>query len=534
MHYLHGKVKDWLNGYRPPLVCIRSSCTINTTEEPALFGRLVSAISKSFRMSQDLHILFFPFLAPGHSIPMVDMAKLFSSRGVKSTILTTTANAPLIQPTVDRANQSGHRHPITTSVIRFPAAAAGLPDGCENATHVTTEEAKLKFLQAVAMLRQPFEQALRRHNPDAVITDFFLPWSVDVTLELGLPCLVFQGTSLFALCAYQSIKRHKPLESLPSDAESFVVPGLPHRIEMLRSQQRGSSEAPSVLEFHRQVGEAVQKSDGVMVNSFQELEPEYAEHYRNVDGKKAWHVGPVSLCNKDVLEKFERGDETSIDFNKCMDWLDAKARGSVIYVCFGSISQFSTAQLREIAIGLEAADKPFVWVVREVGGDGAEWLPEGYEERVVGAGKGLIIRGWAPQTLILDHPAVGGFLTHCGWNSCLEGVSAGVPMATWPLFAEQFFNEKLIVEVLGIGIGVGVKEYAAREHEQKRKVVMAEAIAKTVARLMGGGEEAEGMRRRARELGEMAANAVEIGGSSYVHMGDLIEELIDRRNAEGL
>ncbi|URE14975.1 UDP-glucoronosyl and UDP-glucosyl transferase [Musa troglodytarum] len=148
-----------------------------------------------------------------------------------------------------------------------------------------------------------------------------------------------------------------------------------------------------MLEFYRQVGEAVQKSDGVMVNSFQELEPEYAEHYRNVDRRKAWHVGPVSLCNKDVLEKSGRGDKTSIDFNKSMDWLDAKARGSVIYVCFGSISQFSTAQLREIAIGLEAADKPFVWVVREVGGDGAEWVPEEYEERVVGAGKGLIIRG---------------------------------------------------------------------------------------------------------------------------------------------
>jgi hypothetical protein len=67
-------------------------------------------------------------------------------------------------------------------------------------------------------------------------------------------------------------------------------------------------------------------------------------------------------------------------------------------------------------------------------------------------GKGLIIRGWAPQVLILDHEAVGGFVTHCGWNSTLEGVTAGVPMVTWPMFAEQFFNEKLVTQVPSLNL----------------------------------------------------------------------------------
>ncbi|PRQ23115.1 putative flavonol 3-O-glucosyltransferase [Rosa chinensis] len=130
------------------------------------------------------------------------------------------------------------------------------------------------------------------------------------------------------------------------------------------------------------------------------------------------------------------------------------------------------------------------------------------------------MRGWAPQLLILEHEATGAFVTHCGWNSILEGVSAGVPMITWPVSGEQFYNEKLVTELLRIGVAVGAEKWATFGEESVKR----EAIEKAVAEIMVG-DEAEEMRSRAKALREMASRAVEEGGSSYRDLTALIEEL---------
>lgn len=64
-------------------------------------------------------------------------------------------------------------------------------------------------------------------------------------------------------------------------------------------------------------------------------------------------------------------------------------------------------------------------------------------ERVDGRGK--LIHGWAPQEKILAHASVGGFLSHCGWNSTLEALWAGKPIAAWPLAVEQRLNARLLL-----------------------------------------------------------------------------------------
>ncbi|KAL5707419.1 hypothetical protein ACHQM5_018322 [Ranunculus cassubicifolius] len=181
-------------------------------------------------------------------------------------------------------------------------------------------------------------------------------------------------------------------------------------------------------------------------------------------------------------------------------------------------------------MGLEASQLSFIWVVRAPGNKAKEeLLPQGFEERM--EGKGLVIRDWAPQVLILDHLSVGGFLTHCGWKSTLEGICAGVPFITWPVFAEQFLIEKHITQVMKMGISAG-NEVWSEWIEPKDVSVTKEKVEEVVNRLMGDTEEAYDIRMRAKELGVMAKRAAEEGGSSYNDLSPVINAL--RENSEKL
>ncbi|KAM7474879.1 hypothetical protein LguiB_022122 [Lonicera macranthoides] len=464
-------------------------------------------------MEEKLHIVFFPFMAPGHMIPVLDMAKLISSRSsVKSTIVTTPLNSPYFSNSIHRSSQ------IYLQILDFPA---GMP---ENVDQCTSDELGSSFIKvSTTLLQEPFEKLLGELHPDCLVADMFFPWATRSAAKFNIPRLVFHGTSLFAMCASASMRLYKPFKDVASDSELFVLPNLPHQIKFTRLQVSQDEREETVNDFNvwlNQAKDSDSESYGVIFNSFFDLEPDYANHYRNVLKRKAWHIGPFSLCNKKIEDKVVRGKKSTVDEHECLKWLDSQKPNSVIYICFGSVANISIAQLYEVAMGLEASGQKFIWVVRisENEEDCDMWLPHGYEERM--KAKGLVIRGWAPQVLILDHEAVGGFVTHCGWNSTLEGVCAGVPMVTWPLAAEQFYNEKLVTEVLRIGVSVGAKECSfVRSVEIKREVVE-----RAVKRIMVG-EEGEEMRRRSKELKEKAKQAIEEGGSSYNDLIALIEEL---------
>jgi len=470
-----------------------------------------------------LHIFFFPFLAHGHTIPTVDMAKLFASKGVKATIITTPLNQPFISKSIEKSIISGHNIHIQT--IEFPCIKAGLPNGCESVESLPSPDLFSMFLKATKLLLQePLEKLLLEQHPDCVVADMFYPWTTDSAAKFGIPRLVFHGISFFSLCATECMRLYEPFKNVSSDSEPFVIPNLPGEIQMTSLQlppyDNSSKGCEGMIKFMQEVKESELKSFGVVVNSFYELENVYADYYRKVLGRKAWHIGPLSLCNKDIEEKANRGKEASIDQHVCLKWLDMKKPNSVVYICFGSLLNCSSSQLQEIAIGLEASGKNFIWVVTKSSEDGEEWLPEGFEKRM--EDKGLIIRGWAPQMLILEHEAIGAFVTHCGWNSILEGVTAGVPFVTWPVSAEQFYNEKLVNEVLKIGVPIGNKRWS-------RSVVLGDSIQwsvveKVVKRVMKG-EEALEMRNRVKVFSKLAKKAVEKEGSSFSDLKALIEEL---------
>ncbi|XP_031248387.1 scopoletin glucosyltransferase-like [Pistacia vera] len=478
-----------------------------------------------------LRMFLFPFLAHGHMIPTVDMAKLFGSRGVKTTIITTPANAPLISKSIRKNNDLATE--IDFKIINFPSVEAGLPEGCENLDAVATSmEMTIKFFKATTLLREPLEVLLGESKPDCLVADMFFPWATDAAAKFGIPRLVFHGTSFFSLCVSACLVQYQPHKKVSSDSEPFVVPNLPGDIKLTRKQLPDFIQQEEETEFtmlSKEMQQVERRSFGTLVNSFYELEPAYADHYRKVLARRAWHIGPVSLCNRNVEDKALRGKQASIDEHECLKWLNSKKPSSVIYVCFGSLANLCSAQLREISLGLEASGQQFIWVVRKNKNGQEEkedWLPEGFEKRV--EGRGLIIRGWAPQVLILDHEAVGGFVTHCGWNSTLEGVTAGVPMVTWPVFAEQFYNEKLVTQVLKIGTAVGVQQWSRVGGD----FVKREVIEKAVKEVMVGDKAVE-MRSRAKALGQMAKRAVEERGSSYSDLNAFIEELSLQRCLKG-
>ncbi|KAM3270814.1 hypothetical protein P3S67_029016 [Capsicum chacoense] len=140
---------------------------------------------------------------------------------------------------------------------------------------------------------------------------------------------------------------------------------------------------------------------------------------------------------------------------------------------------------------------------------------------------GFLIKGWSPQILVLSHPSVGSFLTHCGWNSTLEGCCSGLPIITCPLFAEQFINEKLITQVLGTGVSVGVTAAVTWGMEEKSGLVMRHGDVKNaIEKIFGEGVEGEDRCRKAKEIGKMTNRALEEGGSSYLNIKALIQDIM--------
>ncbi|GFY89577.1 UDP-glucosyltransferase 73B2 [Actinidia rufa] len=241
-----------------------------------------------------LHIYFFPMMAYGHMIPIVDMARLFAGRGVKATIILTPLNAAHLSKTIERDRELGLD--MSIRLINFPAVEVGLPEGCENVSSITSTEMAPKVHKAAEMLQQPFEKLLEEDCPDCLVADVFFPWATEVASKFGIPRLVFHGTSAQALCVHHVMHLQEPYKNVESDSDFFTVPDLPDTIKLTRRQLpdhiRDGTENVLTKLIER-VMEGVAASYGVVVNSFRELEPAYAEHYRKVIGRKGWHIGPV-------------------------------------------------------------------------------------------------------------------------------------------------------------------------------------------------------------------------------------------------
>ncbi|XP_048542676.1 UDP-glycosyltransferase 73C4-like [Triticum urartu] len=460
--------------------------------------------------NEKLRILIVPFFATSHIGPHTDLAvRLAAARpgAVEPTMAVTPANVPVVRSALERHGASAA---VRIATYPFPAVG-GLPAGVENLSSAGADGWRIDAAAIDEALTRPAQEALIRElSPDVVLTDVHFFWNSVIAGELGVPCVTFSVIGPFSTLAMDHL--HDTVDGY-SGCHEVIVPRLPGpeiRIprtelpEFLRSQETNDGFEPPFA--------AMRRCFGLAFNTFFELERQYCELYP-WPGKRAYFLGPLSL-------PLPPAGATAGE-SPCIRWLGLMPRCSVVYVCFGTYAPISADQLRELALGLEASEKPFLWALRADG-----WAPpEGWEERV--GKRGMLLRGWAPQAAILAHPAVGAFLTHCGSSSLLEAASAGVPMLTWPLVWDQFIEERLVTDVLKIGERVWSGSRSTWDAE--KETVPAEAVARAVARFLEPGGTGEAARGRALELAAKANAAVAEGGSSYCDLRRLIDDLVEAK-----
>ncbi|CAK9149786.1 unnamed protein product [Ilex paraguariensis] len=276
-----------------------------------------------------------------------------------------------------------------------------------------------------------------------------------------------------------------------------------------------TSECMEFLQTQEQHGSF---DSGSLYNTIKLIEEPYLDMLGDdqIDGtKKQWAIGPFHPVEISKNEDSNRR-------HSCLEWLDKQVPKSVIFVSFGTSTSLPDEQIKELAIGLEQSGQKFIWVLRDAdkgdifaGEVRKPELPNGYEERI--AGRGIVVRDWAPQLEILGHPSTGGFISHCGWNSCMESMSMGVPIATWPMHSDQPANALLITKVLKVGLVV--KDWACRQ-----EIVTSLVVENAVKKLMASTEGDE-IRKRAADLGGSIRQSVEDGGVTRMELDSFITHI---------
>ncbi|KAK9925263.1 hypothetical protein M0R45_033592 [Rubus argutus] len=449
------------------------------------------------------HVVLFPFLSKGHTIPLLHLSRLFLTRGLAVTVFTTPANRPFIDQSL-----SG----TAASVIEIPFPQnihPEIPAGVESTDKLSSVAESLfyPFALATKHMQADFEKALSSlPRVSFLVSDSFLWWTVDSAKKFGFPRLTFDGMNNYAMSMFKFVIQNHLLHGPESDDELIKLARFPW-IKITRKDFHPSFINPSAQasEFHMKAVGAVVNSFGFVTNSFYELEPFFVDYWNTECGPKSWSVGP--LCQ--LKPKPVQDDKPKPVW---IEWLDKKKiEGSrVLYVAFGTQAMVSSEQLEEIAKALENSNLNFLWVVRRKESV-ATWDSE-LEERV--RGRGLVVNEWVDQTEILNHESVEGFLSHCGWNSVMESVCAGVPILAWPMMAEQPLNSRMVVEEIKVGL---------RVEGSVRGFVKAEGLEKTVKELMEG-EKGEEVRKKVKEFADVARKAVEEGGSSWQTLQLLIDE----------
>ncbi|KAF8712067.1 hypothetical protein HU200_028901 [Digitaria exilis] len=464
-------------------------------------------------------VVLYPFPGVGHVVPMVHLAKVFLRHGYGVTIV-------LVVPP---PGLPGFGTGVTDRIAASnPAISFHTLPPIPDDAHLSTSGKKKKhpFLLLLHLMERyndalgSFLRSIPRHRLHSLVTTMFTAHAVDVASKLNIPAYTFFTSAAATLAVLTQLPallagRTTGLVELGEEPlELLGVPPLPasHLMPEVLPHPDDDELCYTIVNVWTRIMEA----DGVPTNTFEWLEARPVQALmdpRCVPGR----VLPPVYCIGPLVGDGASGGE-AVERHECLAWLDAQPERSVVFLCFGSRGSLSVEQIREIATGLEMSRQRFLWVLPTVAGtDGSvsleALLPEGFLER--NKDRGLVVQSWVPQVDVLGHPATAAFVTHCGWNSTLEAIMAGVPLLCWPLYAEQMLNKVLITVAMGIGVELeGYKAGFIKAAEVEAKV-----------RWVMESDEGRELRARVVECKKQACAAMEDGGSSDVAFSRFLSDV---------
>ncbi|CAN8301273.1 unnamed protein product [Cochlearia groenlandica] len=435
-------------------------------------------------------IVLVPVPAQGHVTPIMQLGKALYSKGFSITVVQTQYNR------VSSSKDFSDFHFLT------------IPDCLTD-----SDLRKLGPLQFLTKLNQiceaSFKHCLGQLNHDeiaCVVYDEYMYLSKAAAKEFHLPSVVFSTTSATAFVCRSvlaKVNTNKFLIDMKDlEMQDELFSGLhPLRYKDLPTSAFGPLE--SMIKIYSETVN-IGTASAVIINSASCLESSYLARLQRELQVPVYPIGPLHIAASAPSSLLEED-------RSCIEWLNKQKPSSVIYISLGSIALMETKDMLEMACGLSNSQQPFLWVIRPGSIPASEWtesLPEEFDKLVLE--RGYIVK-WAPQMEVLRHPAVGGFWSHCGWNSTLESIGEGVPMICRPFTGDQKVNARYLESVWRIGVHL--------EGELKK-----ETVERAIKRLLVD-EEGEEMRKRAIDLKEKFEVSVRSGGSSCSSLDDFVNSL---------
>ncbi|CAA6658962.1 unnamed protein product [Spirodela intermedia] len=446
------------------------------------------------------HALIVPYPSQGHINPMLQFAKRLASRGGPRVTLVTTRFILLSLDPAAAADASVGLVAISDGYDRGGVAEApSLDDYLRSLDAVGS--------QTLATLIEHHRGAGAGDGPfTCVVYDTYAPWAAAVASRLALPAVAFSTQSCTASAVYCYVGGG--LLQVPEDGSAVIsAEGLPSlcksELPSLAAGGSGSGAYPMLAALSLSQFSRLGKNDWVLVNSFEELEPQV------VDGlklhMKALTVGPTvpegdGRHGMDLL----RADAA------CLRWLDGKPAASVVYVSFGSFACLSAEQTAEIAHGLRDSRHEFLWVVRgsEQGScrRASGRRPEAWWWRGARNWRCWRTRQWGASS-----PTAAGTRR---WRLSAWGAHGGYAAVDGPAHQRQARRGRL-----------GRRRTCQARHWRRRGAVIVRAEISRCVREVMDGPGARRIRANAVKWKEAAREAVRSGGSSNRNLGEFVEYL---------